>query len=51
MKEKAKTKEELADGIIEDLWANLYDSDQYIRQLVKEALMKRTKEDLKQIHG
>jgi hypothetical protein len=43
-------KEELVDVIIDDLRANLYDSQEYIFELVKEALMQRTIEDLKEIN-
>jgi hypothetical protein len=43
-------KEELVDAIIDDLRANLYDSQEYIFELVKEALMQRTIEDLKEIN-
>jgi hypothetical protein len=43
-------KEELVNAIIDDLRANLYDSQEYIFELVKEALMQRTIEDLKEIN-
>ncbi len=43
-------KEELVDAIIDDLRANFYDSQEYIFELVKEALMQRTIEDLKEIN-
>lgn len=46
MKEK---KDELIDKIIDDLKFNIYESHDYIFDLVKESLKRRTKSDLKQI--
>jgi hypothetical protein len=43
-------KERLVNRIIEDLKANMYDSEEYIFDLVREALMQRTIEDLKDIN-
>lgn len=43
-------KEILVERIIEDLKANIYDSEEYIFDLVKEALMQRTIEDLRDIN-
>lgn len=43
-------KEKLVDAIIEDLKANIYDSQEYIFMLVREALMQRTIRDLKEIN-
>jgi hypothetical protein len=40
-------KEELVNQIIEDLKENLYDSQYYIFQLVRETLMQRTIKELK----
>jgi hypothetical protein len=48
---KDKTKEEIVEEIIEDLWDNLYDSTEYIKTLVRESLMKRTRKDLLEING
>jgi hypothetical protein len=44
-------KEKLVDRIIEDLKANIYDSEEYIFDLVREALMQRTIDDLKEINN
>jgi hypothetical protein len=44
------TKKELVNQIIEDLKENLYDSQDYIFMLVREALMQRTIQDLKEIN-
>jgi hypothetical protein len=44
------TKTELVNQIIEDLKENLYDSQDYIFILVREALMQRTIKDLKEIN-
>lgn len=43
-------KEELVERIIENLKANIYDSQDYIWSLCKEALMTRTIRDLKEIN-
>ena len=45
------TKSDIIDNIIEDLKANLYDSQEYIFSLVRESLMTRTKQDLKNINN
>ena len=45
-----KEKERLVDRIIEDLKANIYDSEVYIFDLVREAIMQRTIQDLKDIN-
>jgi hypothetical protein len=43
-------KEELVEEIIQDLKENLYESQDYIFMLVREALMQRTIRDLKEIN-
>lgn len=43
-------KEKLVEEIIQDLKDNLYESQDYIFMLVREALMQRTIQDLKQIN-
>ena len=50
--QKAKeNKEKLIESIIDDLWENIYDSQDYIKDLVRESLSKRTQKDLKQINA
>jgi hypothetical protein len=44
-------KEQLVNLIIDDLKANLYESQEYIFDLVKEALMQRTIKQLKEINS
>ena len=43
-------KEKLVQEILEDLKENFYESQEYIFDLVREALMQRTIQDLKQIN-
>ena len=45
---KRTKKEELVDAIIEDLKENMYDSEDYIFSLCREALRMRTIRDLKE---
>jgi hypothetical protein len=50
--QKAKeNKEKLIESIIDDLWENIYDSQDYIKDLVRESLSRRTQKDLKQINA
>ena len=49
MKEMKESKEVLIDKIIDNLKFNIYESHDYIFDLVKESLKRRTKSDLKQI--
>jgi hypothetical protein len=44
-------KEELINQIIEDLKQNFYESQEYIFDLVKEALIKRSIKELKEINA
>ena len=44
-------KSAIIDGIIEDLKENMYESYDYIFDLVRESLERRTKEDLKEINA
>ena len=44
-------KSTIIDGIIEDLKENMFESEEYIFDLVREALETRTKEELKQINA
>ena len=48
---RRKNKEKLVERIIDDLKANLYDSQDYIWDLCREALRTRTNRELKQING
>jgi len=48
---KVIKKEDLVERIIDNLKANIYDSQEYIWDLCREALMKRTNKDLKEING
>lgn len=49
---KAKVnKAKLIHSIIEDLWENLYESEEYIKDLLFETLSKRTQKDLKEINA
>ena len=49
---KAKeNKQRLVNEIIDNLWENLYESEEYIKDLVEESLMRRTQKDLKEINA
>ena len=47
---RRKKKEVLVERTIDNLKANIYDSDEYIWDLCREALMTRTNKDLKEIN-
>lgn len=50
-KKAQENKEKLVDSIVEDLWNNIYDSQEYIKDLVKESLLRRTQKELKEINA
>lgn len=51
LREDISTKNELIHDIVQDLMENEYDSQQYIKDLLIEALSTRTLEDLKEINA
>lgn len=48
---KVKSKNEIILDIVEDLMENVYDSQQYIKSLLIEALATRSVEELKEINA
>ena len=48
---KIKNKNEIILDIVEDLMENIYDSQQYIKSLLIEALATRSVEELKEINA
>lgn len=51
MKEKVKSKNEIILDIVEDLMENTYDSQQYIKSLLIEALSTRDIKELNEINA